>query len=343
MILHTFYGGLNKENKRELDSASNGAFIEINMHDAWNLLETIHHNKETYNEWEQNKTNGPVDYDCIRKFLNTGKEEYLTESFKLDHETIVRIIKAYAEYLQVPRHWYHFEPPDARSFMITVVESKLTQEKEMQQSIQEPNLALKKEGPLNKRKEKKMERNVSVIKSNIGIVKELMEPEEVDDEVVVLDPEAARLIDGRSTGKDGGKPRIPISFAGVTYIGLCDLSATINIMPYSIYELIRYELDEPELEPTNTTVMLSNRTIQGFDGILRNINVSVGSFMYPIDFHVVDLPRDPFRPIILGRPFFEITTTNIDDASLSSTNSCNSQMTDNVKIKFSLFLLEFSK
>ena len=52
LILHTFYGGLNKENKIELDSASNAAFIEINMHDAWNLLETIHHNKETYNEWE---------------------------------------------------------------------------------------------------------------------------------------------------------------------------------------------------------------------------------------------------------------------------------------------------
>jgi hypothetical protein len=76
--------------------------------------------------------------------------------------------------------------------MITVLGSKLTEEKEMQPSIQEPRLALKKEGPLNKRKGKKLERNVSVTKSNIGIVKELMEPEEVDDEVVVLDPEVAR-------------------------------------------------------------------------------------------------------------------------------------------------------
>jgi len=124
------------------------------MHDAWNLLETIHHNKETYNEWEQNKTDGPIDYDCIRNFLNTGKEEYLIESFSLDHDMIVRNVKAYAEYLQVPRHWDHFEPPNVRSFMITVVGSKLTQEKEMQQSMQEPRISLKKESPLNKRKER---------------------------------------------------------------------------------------------------------------------------------------------------------------------------------------------
>ena len=43
--------------------------------------------------------------------------------------------------------------------------------------------------------------------------------------------------------------------------------------------------------------------------------------MYTIDFHVVSLPRDPFCPIILGRPLFEITTANIDDASLSSNDS----------------------
>ena len=63
-----------------------------------------------------------------------------------------------------------------------------------------------------------------------------MEPEEVDGEIVVLDPEAIRLVEGRSTGKDEEKPRIPISFAGVSYTGLCDLSSTINIIPYSIFE-----------------------------------------------------------------------------------------------------------
>ena len=83
-------------------------------------------------------------------------------------------------------------------------------------------------------------------------------------------------------------------------------------MPYSIYELIRYDLDEPVLEPTDTTIMLSNRTLLKFDGILRDIYVTIGSFVYPIDFHVISMPRDPFCPIILGRPFFVITRANID-------------------------------
>ena len=130
---------------------------------------------------------------------------------------IVRIIKAYAEYLQVPQNWDQFKPPNARRFMMAVVGRKLAQEKEERQPIQEPSIALKKEYSLNKRREKKLERNLSVIKSNIDIVKELMEPEEVDGEVVVLDPEATRLVEGRANGKDEGKPRLPITFAVVSY------------------------------------------------------------------------------------------------------------------------------
>ena len=117
-----------------------GAFIEINMPDAWNLLETINHNKETYREWEQNKEGMPVDYSCIERFLYTGKEEYLLDSFSLDHEMVVRIIKAYAEYLQVPKDWDDFKPPDARSFMSTIIGGKLAEEKKEKQLLKEPTM-----------------------------------------------------------------------------------------------------------------------------------------------------------------------------------------------------------
>ena len=133
------------------------------MHDAWNLLETIHHNKETYNEWEQNKEGALVDYTCIEKFLNTGEEDYLIESFSLDHDMIVRIVRAYAEYLQVPQNWDQFEPPDARRFMMAVVGGKLAQEKEERQLLQEPSIIMKKECPPQKKKEKRLERNLSIV------------------------------------------------------------------------------------------------------------------------------------------------------------------------------------
>src|SRR4051812_19785877 len=35
--------------------------------------------------------------------------------------------------------------------------------------------------------------------------------------------------------------------------------------------------------------------------------------MYPLDFHIVDMPRDSFCPILLGRPFVSITKARIDN------------------------------
>jgi hypothetical protein len=83
-------------------------------------------------------------------------------------------------------------------------------------------------------------------------------------------------------------------------------------MPYSVYELIRCGLDDHVLQSTDTTIILSDRTLLKFDGILRNIYVNVGSFVYPIDFYILSMPRDPFCPILLGRPFFAITKANIN-------------------------------
>ena len=59
--------------------------------------------------------------------------------------------------------------------------------------------------------------------------------------------------------------------------------------------------------------MLSNRTLQGSHGILRNACISVGGFVYPIDFHIIDMYVDPFHPVILGRPFCVATEINIDN------------------------------
>ena len=48
LVLHTFYGGLNKENISELDASSNGAFMHYIVTQAWELLDIIRVNKETW-------------------------------------------------------------------------------------------------------------------------------------------------------------------------------------------------------------------------------------------------------------------------------------------------------
>ena len=67
------------------------------------------------------------------------------------------------------------------------------------------------------------------------------------------------------------------------------------------------------MEPDDTIIKLSNRINIRPEGVIRNIYVFIGSLMYPLDFHIVDTPRDSFCPILSGRPFVSITKVRIDD------------------------------
>jgi hypothetical protein len=69
---------------------------------------------------------------------------------------------------------------------------------------------------------------------------------------------------------------------------------------------------EHELAPTDTILVISDRTYQKCRGILRNTCVKVEAFVYPSDFHVIDIPLDPFCPIIFGAPLCASTELNID-------------------------------
>jgi hypothetical protein len=66
------------------------------------------------------------------------------------------------------------------------------------------------------------------------------------------------------------------------------------------------------LEPTDTTLVLSDRTTQRYHGILRNAYITVEGFVYPIDFYIINILEDPFCPIILGEPFCVLTKLNIE-------------------------------
>jgi hypothetical protein len=92
---------------------------------------------------------------------------------------------------------------------------------------------------------------------------------------------------------------------GETYFeGIRNLSSNINILPYNSYESYRYYLDDHELEPTNNLLVFSDRTYQKCRGVLRNAYVTVEAFVYPIDFHVIDIHLDTFCPTILGAPLY---------------------------------------
>nr|GEY05724.1 reverse transcriptase domain-containing protein [Tanacetum cinerariifolium] len=109
--------------------------------------------------------------------------------------------------------------------------------------------------------------------------------------------------------RDPGKFLIACNFPGMDVChALADLSASINLMPLSIWK----RLSLPELTPTWMTLELSDRSIARPKGVAEDIFVKVGKFHFSTDFVVVDFEADPRVPIILGRSFLRTDRALID-------------------------------
>ncbi|GJR85416.1 reverse transcriptase domain-containing protein [Tanacetum coccineum] len=108
---------------------------------------------------------------------------------------------------------------------------------------------------------------------------------------------------------DPGRFLIPCEFTGITTCNaLADLGASINLMPYSVWN----NLSLPELTPTCMTLELADRSITKPIGIAEDVFVNVGKFQFPADFVVVDFEPDPRVPLILGRCFLKTSHALID-------------------------------
>nr|GEV02010.1 reverse transcriptase domain-containing protein [Tanacetum cinerariifolium] len=109
--------------------------------------------------------------------------------------------------------------------------------------------------------------------------------------------------------EDPGKFLIPCDFLRMDIChALADLSASINLMPLSIWK----KLSLPKLTPTRMTLELADRSITHPKGVAEDIFVKVGKFYFPTDFVVVDFEVDPHVFLILGRSFLRTGHDLID-------------------------------
>ena len=93
---------------------------------------------------------------------------------------------------------------------------------------------------------------------------------------------------------------IPFSIRNrVSGKALCDLGASINLMPLSMFK----RLIPGEPKSTTISLQLADRSYQHPRGIIQNVLVKVGKFLLPTDFVILDMEEDDSVPIILGRPF----------------------------------------
>ncbi|XP_075104080.1 uncharacterized protein LOC107795407 [Nicotiana tabacum] len=79
---------------------------------------------------------------------------------------------------------------------------------------------------------------------------------------------------------------------------LCDLGASINLMPMEIYK----RLYIGRARPTSMLLSLADRTVKRLSSILDNVLIQVGKFVFPVDFEILDCKVDDEILIFLGRP-----------------------------------------
>ena len=100
--------------------------------------------------------------------------------------------------------------------------------------------------------------------------------------------------------KDPGSFTIPCTIGNVIFErALCDLGASINLMPLSIFR----RLGLGEAHPTTVTLQLADRSLKHPRGVIEDVVVKVDKFIFPTDFIVLDMEEDKEIPIILGIPF----------------------------------------
>ena len=123
---------------------------------------------------------------------------------------------------------------------------------------------------------------------------------------------------------------------GDTYVekALLDLRASVNLLPYSIYE----QLGLGELKATTMTLSLADWSIKVPRGIVEDVLVWVDKFYHLVDFVVLDI--EPLCkgvncvPIILGRPILE--TTNV---LINCRNGVMQLSFDNMTLELNVFNL----
>ncbi|XP_052622875.1 uncharacterized protein LOC128128099 [Lactuca sativa] len=105
---------------------------------------------------------------------------------------------------------------------------------------------------------------------------------------------------------------VPCKIGDVTFSSaMLDLGASINFMPYSVYE----SLNVGPLSETSVIISLADKSSVFPRGVLEDVLVQVNQLVFPVDFYVIDLDEQVSSKsalILLGRPFLKTARTKID-------------------------------
>ncbi|XP_070003495.1 uncharacterized protein [Nicotiana sylvestris] len=120
--------------------------------------------------------------------------------------------------------------------------------------------------------------------------------------VAVTRPVAEKL-------SDPGSFTIPCTIGNFAFAkALYNLGASINLIPLAIYK----RLGIGRARPTSMLLQLADRTVKRPSGILDDVLIQVGKFVFPADFVILDCRVDEEILIILGGSFLVTWRALID-------------------------------
>ena len=108
--------------------------------------------------------------------------------------------------------------------------------------------------------------------------------------------------------KDPGRFAIMIRLGKKRYKALCDLGASMSLLPLSIWE----ELKMGELTPTDMEISMADGSCSIPEGIAEDVPVQIDKHFILDDFIVADMIEDENVPVLLGRPFLATVGANIN-------------------------------
>ncbi|RYR09457.1 hypothetical protein Ahy_B05g077797 [Arachis hypogaea] len=130
-------------------------------------------------------------------------------------------------------------------------------------------------------------------------------------QTIVMNKECSALIQQQlpTKRKDPGSFHVPCAIGETMFDrALCDLGASINLMPLSLMKRLQIN----EILPTDVVIRLADKTQKQAIGVVENVLLKVGKYFLPTDFVILDMEESHTHPIILGRPFLATARALID-------------------------------
>ena len=116
------------------------------------------------------------------------------------------------------------------------------------------------------------------VEPSVVMVKDLL-VDNIDGHVIYFYDEAARI--ATPDTKDKNKPIVGMLVVSVKigdhcYHGLCDLGASVSVIPFTLYQEIMNDIAPAEIEDINFTIKLANRDTITPLGLLEMLKSCVG-------------------------------------------------------------------